>query len=205
MYFASGESLYAGAVLLLLAIARSPLLRRAWHRPLRNIAAWLGLMLMLMACPPFPWIVDIGFLGAFLLWFGTEHRIARVSVHARWRTATAPILAGLLLVLSATELRHRYPPTITGARSDHLGVIGDSSSAGIDPRVQSWPIVMQQMTGVPVEKLALPGAGSLEALTTVAKLTPEDRIVLIEIGGNDLLSGVPSREFARRLGQFLEA
>jgi hypothetical protein len=71
-------------------------------------------MLMLMACPPFPWIVEIGFLGAFLLWFGTEHRIARVSVHARWRTATAPILAGLRLVLSATELRYRYLRQLPG-------------------------------------------------------------------------------------------
>jgi acyl-CoA thioesterase I len=137
------------------------------------------------------------------LWFGTQHRIARVPVHARWRTATAAILAGVLLVLCATELRHRNPPTITGAPSDHLVVIGDSISAGIDPRVPSWPTVMQQMTGVPVRNLALPGADSLEALTIVTKLTPEDRVVLIEIGGNDLLSGVPAREFARRLEAIL--
>ena len=203
MYFASGESLYAGAALLLLAIALSSLLRRGWQR-LRNIAAWLGLLLMVMASPPFGWIVDIGFLGAFMLWLGAEHRIARAAVPATWRTATAAILAGVLLALSATELRHRYPPTIAGVQSDHLVVIGDSISAGIDPRVQSWPTVMQQMTGVPVKNLALPGADLLEALTTVARLKPEDRVVLIEIGGNDLLSGVPSGEFARRLEAVLE-
>jgi acyl-CoA thioesterase-1 len=203
MYFASGESLYAGAALLLLAIALSPLLMRRWHRLLRNLAAWLGLLLMVMASPPFPRVVDIGFLGAFVLWFGTELRIARTPVSATWRVATAAILAGLLLVLSATELRHRYPPTITGAPTDHLVVIGDSISAGIDLRVQSWPTVMQQMTGVPVKNLALPGADSLEALTAAAKLKLEDRVVLIEIGGNDLLSGVPSKEFARRLEAIL--
>jgi hypothetical protein len=62
---------------------------------------------------------------------------------------------------------------------------------------------MQQMTGVPIKNLALPGADMTEALGMAAKLTPEDKVVLIEIGGIDLLAGVSSEEFARRLEAFL--
>jgi acyl-CoA thioesterase-1 len=58
---------------------------------------------------------------------------------------------------------------------------------------------MQQMTGFEVTNLALPGAGVMEAQAMADKVTPDDRVVLIEIGGNDLLGGVPSDEFGRGL------
>ena len=93
MYFASGESLYAGAALILLAIVLSPLLVRRWQRLLRNVAVWLGLVLMVMASPPFSWIVDIGFLAAFMLWLGAELRIERAPVRAIWRIAMARAVA----------------------------------------------------------------------------------------------------------------
>jgi len=53
LYFASGDSLYAGALLLLLAVVISPYLTQGWWLPLRNLAAWVGLVLIVMACPPF--------------------------------------------------------------------------------------------------------------------------------------------------------
>jgi acyl-CoA thioesterase-1 len=204
LYFASGESLYSGAAILLLAIAVSPLVKRRLHRLLRNIAALSGLALIVMASPPFPVFIDIGFLAVFVLWFSTVHRDVRTPVRAMRRTSAAAVLAGFLLVVCGVELRHRRAPTTTGLPGDHLVVIGDSISAGIDPRVPSWPMVMQEMTGVSVRSLALPGADLVEALTLTTELTPEDRVVLIEIGGNELLSGVPSREFARRLEAVLK-
>jgi acyl-CoA thioesterase-1 len=36
-----------------------------------------------------------------------------------------------------------------------------------------------------------------------AQVLPEDRVVLIEIGGNDLLAGLPSSEFGRSLEAIL--
>jgi acyl-CoA thioesterase I len=50
---------------------------------------------------------------------------------------------------------------------------------------------------------ARPGAQSRDALTMAEKLTPEDHVVLIEIGGNDLLEGVPSVEFGKALDTLL--
>jgi acyl-CoA thioesterase I len=203
LYFASGESLYGGALLLLLAIVVSPFLKTGWQRLLRNLVAWLGLALMLMASPPISWEVYAGFLVAFTLWFISESRFTNSPFWARLRLPAAAVFAGFLAIVPAMELRHRHLPVITGRSSAHLTVIGDSISAGIDPRVPSWPTVMQQMTGVPVKSLALPGAELAEALTMAAKLRREDRVVLIEIGGNDLLSGVSSEEFAKRLEALL--
>jgi len=149
-----------------------------------------------MAGAPFPWAVDGAFLAVFLFWLIMANRAKRQGV-------AAAILVGLLLLLCTLELRHRRRPVISGGLNNHLVVIGDSISAGIDPHVPSWPTVMQQMTGVPVKNLALAGADTAEALTMAAKLTPEDHLVLVEIGGNDLLSGVSSQEFAHRLDTLL--
>jgi len=82
-------------------------------------------------------------------------------------------------------------------------VIGDSISSGIDPRQLAWSDVLQQMTGTSVKNLARPGAQTSEAQAMAKNITPEDRVVLIEIGGNDLLTGVPSDEFERTLDRLL--
>ncbi len=160
LYFASGDSLYAGAVLLLLAIVISRYLRqRRWLR-LRNLVAWLGLASMVMACPPFSWTVDAIFLAAFVLWLISANQWLG-SPSTKWRSRSTAVLLIVVLTLIASELPRRRIPAIVGIPTDHLVVIGDSISSGIDSHVPAWP--------------------------------------LIEIGGNDLLGGVPSVAFEKNL------
>ena len=203
LYFASGDSLYFGAMLLLLAIITSPYLKQRWMMRCRNIVAWVALVMIMMACPPFPWIVGAIFLGVFASWFFASNRsgAGRMLVRSRFVVTSALVL--LLLVLPAIELFHRRMPEIVGVPSDHLVIIGDSISSGIDPRVPAWPFVMQQMTGVSVKNLARPGAETIEAQAMSKEITPEDRVVLLEIGGNDILTSVPSGEFERALDALL--
>lgn len=94
-------------------------------------------------------------------------------------------------------------PAVTGPSCDHLVVIGDSISAGIDPSTPSWPKVFQQATGIPVKNLALAGAQVNEGPYMAGKVDPADRVVLIELGGNDLLANVPANTFERFLDQTL--
>jgi acyl-CoA thioesterase-1 len=201
LYFASGESFYLGAALLLLAIAVSPFMKRPWLLRLRNVATWLALAMVVMACPPFALVVDLIFLTALVLWFIASNRSS-----GRWlksRSAATAVLVVLVLVLTAIESSHRKMPVVIGRPRDHLVVIGDSISSSIDPRVPSWPLVLQQATGIAVRNLARPGAQSRDGLTMSEKLTAEDHVVLIEIGGNDLLEGVPSEEFGKALDALL--
>lgn len=202
LYFASGDSLYAGAGVLLLAILISGHLRQGWMLRLRNVAAWLALTLMVMASPPFPWIVDAIYLAAFLLWLAVANQWLAWP-GTRWRPFSAAALLIALLTLTALELSRRRMPAIVGVPADHLVVIGDSISSGIDLRVPAWPIVMQQLTGVPVKNLSRPGAQVAEATDMAKKVTPDDRVVLIEIGGNDLLGDVPSAAFEKNLDAVL--
>jgi acyl-CoA thioesterase-1 len=201
LYFASGESLYLGAALLVLVIGVSPFLKQTWLLRLRNVGTWLALAMIVMACPPFALVVDLIFLAALVLWFIASNRSSGQWLKSR--LVTTAVLVVLSLVLTAIEFSHRKMPIITGKPSDHLVVIGDSISSGIDPRIQSWPLVLQKTTGIEVRNLARPGAQSRDGLPIADKLTSEDHVVLIEIGGNDLLEGVPSEEFGKGLDALL--
>jgi acyl-CoA thioesterase-1 len=189
LYFASGESLYLGTALLVFVMGISPFLVRTWSLRLRNITPWLALAMIVMACPPFAWGLYLFFLAMFLLWFITTN-FARSTASRGLRRGSTIVLTALLLCLTAVEFSHRSMPAITGKPSDHLAVIGDSISSGLDPRVPAWPLVLQQTSGMVVRNLARPGVDVSEGLNMADKLTPDDRVVLIEIGGNDLLMGV---------------
>ena len=199
LYFASGESFYLGAVLLALAAVANPFLKQTWLLRVRNVAAWIALALIVMACPPFAFVVDLIFLAVFLLWFITSNRSSATLL----QRGSTLLLTVMLIVLSAIEFSHRMMPRITGSASDDLAVIGDSISSGIDPHVEAWPVVLQQTCGVKVRNLARPGAQVSEALLMARDLTESDRVVLIEIGGNDLLMGVPSEEYDKGLDELL--
>ena len=198
LYLASGDSLYAGAALILLAVVISRYLKQGCWRRFRNLAAWLGLVFMVMASPPFPWTVDGIFLAAFVLWLAVANqRLAWMGTE--WRLFSTAALIIVLLTLTALEFSHRRIPAIVGVPADHLVVIGDSISSGIGPRVPAWPTVMQQLTSVPVKNLSRPGAQAVEGPDMAEKVTRDDKIVLIEIGGNDLLGDVPSTAFEKNL------
>ncbi len=156
--------------------------------------------MIIMACPPFPWTVDVVFVATFLLWYVATN----LSVGRRTQRLATALLAAMLIVLSGFELQHRSLPLISGMPSDHLVIIGDSISAGIDPRVPPWPTVMQATTGIRVKNLSSVGAFTAEGLGMAAKVESEDRVVLIEMGGNDLMGGVPSVQFGRSLDAVLQ-
>src|SRR5437667_2766682 len=58
---------------------------------------------------------------------------------------------------------------------------------------------MQQETGIPVRNLSRVGATAAEAVAMAAQVTPDDRVFLVEIGGNNLIAGLPSDQFEKSL------
>jgi hypothetical protein len=169
----------------------------------RNVLAWVAVAFMVMACPPFALVVDVIFFALFVLWFITSNQSSASQTSMRLQRGSTLVLAVLLIVLPAIELSHRRMPRTTGSVIDHLVVIGDSISSGIDPHLEAWPLVLQQTCRVGVRNLARPGAQVTEGLLMARGLTEGDHLVLIEIGGNDLLMAVSSDEYGKALDAFL--
>ncbi len=202
LFFASGDSLYPGAALLALAVMTTPFLQRRWLLILRSLATWAGLAMIIMASRPLTWWMGAISATVLALWLVEWNVLRSGSGFARLRLGSAAVLV-LLVVLSGSELLHRGMPTIRGVPSDHLVVIGDSISAGIGSDATPWPVLFQQEVKVRVLNLSQPGAGVDDATAMASHVTPQDSLILIEIGGNDLLSGVSSAEFSRNLDVLL--
>jgi acyl-CoA thioesterase-1 len=204
LYFASGESLYAGSALMLLLVALTPFAQNRWLRRLHSLLIWIALAMMAMACPPFPWAIDAFFFAAFIAWLIAWSSFRKSKPRRIARIITASLFTLLLIVLPLCELPYRARPVFTGTLADHLVVIGDSISAGIDPAELPWPAVLQQQSGIPVTNLAFPGDTVANAIKHAQKLAPADTLLLIEIGGNDLIGGTSSATFRQDLDHLLE-
>jgi lysophospholipase L1-like esterase len=162
--------------------------------------AWLALILIVMASPPFSWFVD----GVFLVLSGLWVAVWNLDWSPReLRITTSVLLSTLVTTFTALEIRHRNLPVISGQVCDHPVVIGDSISSGLDPRFLPWPAVMQQMTGTRVQNMARVGAFSADGVGMASKVMSDDRVVLIEIGGNDLIAGMPLGGFEQSLETIL--
>jgi acyl-CoA thioesterase-1 len=98
------------------------------------------------------------------------------------RRATAAIWLGIV----ALELPHQFSPWLEALGNPPLYVIGDSVTAGMGGPETTWPAMLP--ASLEVHNLSLPGAKAASALKRQApKLPAQGGLVLIEIGGNDLL------------------
>jgi acyl-CoA thioesterase I len=197
LYFASGESFYPGAVLLVVLAVVSAFPAQQRSIVLRRVAVWIALILMVMASPPFPWIADAIFAATLLLW-----AISRNRTDNKWpslRIGAVCALIPLLVALTTIEFRQRRLSIIHSAAPEGLVVLGDSISAGLGERTRPWPEILQQTSGVEVKNLSKAGANMTDGLAMTDRVEPQDRLILIELGGNDLISGESSDVFGQAL------
>jgi acyl-CoA thioesterase-1 len=216
-HFASGNALYSGGVLLLIASVLT-LRRPRWFPPrIVPLPGVLGALLVALSATPLPCAV-YGVWGLIVLgWLIVVRGItadAALSSAAeaprtclgRWRSWAACLNALLALAAMASEAAALRSPSDQASLQTRIYVIGDSISAGMDdPPDRTWPPVMARKYSVDVVNLAQPGGTARSALKQARQIDHADAIVIIEIGGNDLLSGVPARQFRADLEALLRA
>lgn len=125
------------------------------------------------------------------------------SAFGRLRWPLAAALAVLSLVLVLVELPYHRMPRISLSRQQPIYVIGDSISAGIGVRERCWPTVLADQAGLAVTNLAKPAATVASALEQAGRIRHTSALVILEIGGNDLLGHTDRTSFRRRLGDLL--
>ena len=85
-------------------------------------------------------------------------------------------------------------------------VIGDSLSAGLGPSpAGTWPHLLSQRLGLSVSNLSQAGATLSNSVQHVRSVPAERAIVIVELGGNDILGGTSPEQFASDLRTLLGA
>jgi lysophospholipase L1-like esterase len=202
--FVDGTPFLVGGLLMLTAVGV-----RAWSSriPARIgslVLALTGAGCVAVSSTPTPlWLIAAGgaiYLAWLLLdgWL-TERRTPRNAL--RVAAALVPIAA------LAVELPHVLPPTPPAGPHDRLLVIGDSITTGIGgAHERPWPRLIRDGHGVEVVTSAQAGATVRVALDKLAAgLGDADGLVLLEIGGNDMLTAVPPADFERNLERLIQA
>jgi len=200
-HLASGTSLFSGAALLIVGV----LLVSKTKGPINfvcRICALLGFALILLSSTPFPFWSYLVFVGLGSAWVVVESvsRLKRTSFALVLRILLGAWVSSLILV----EIPHRALHDVPNELRTQLCVIGDSISAGIDES-PNWVEVFHQRFGARTVNLAKPAATLQSALKQADLLKSNDCVVLLEIGGNDLLGTTSSAEFGNDLRSLLKS
>ncbi len=176
--------MYSGTALLLIAVLTGFLGDAVSVRRIRNVLAWLGLILIVMSATPLPWAGVI----VFFLFFGLWYLAGNSTYAAKFRVGSAIALVALIVCMCAMEYPFRRLPDLKRPPGDRITIVGDSISAGIDSHVPTWPLFLQEKTGLRVRNLSVAGATTTDAIKMAQQLADKDRLVLIEIGAGMICS-----------------
>lgn len=195
-HIVSGQVLFTGVALLILAAAAS-----TSSRPLQRVAGLaflLGIIGVAISSTALPhWCYGLAVL-ATLVWIASRY----IRPWRRWATYA---FGAAWLVVAACELPYHVTPSLRLASHRTLTVIGDSVTAGVggDERSETWPSILARVHHVQVQDLSHMGETAASAFKRAQAESIEGSIVLIEIGGNDILGTTSSAQFAQDLDALL--
>lgn len=197
-HVASGHAFFTGAGLLVAAVglrAVSPGRPRAV-----SFLAIVGALLVAVSATPLPWAAYGVWAGLLAAWAVAERREPRGSRRlAAFRVAA---VAGSVAAV-AFELPYHVTPAGSRPRSA-VGVIGDSVTAGMgENEATTWPTLVARRHGLTVHDFSAMGATAASARNQAAKLRRADDVVIIEIGGNDMLGSTTAAKFEGDLDALL--
>ncbi|WP_074308755.1 SGNH/GDSL hydrolase family protein [Singulisphaera sp. GP187] len=201
-HVASGQSFFAGAASLIVAVVLSALTTRRPLRIVRNALVFLGgTLVFLSATPLLPWLTLL-LVAVSLLWLGGEAARGRLSARLvlGLRGAVVTLWGAALLV----ECPYHRAPTVPPLGRPILGIIGDSVTAGTNQAtVKTWPGLLADRHDVVVHDHSQAGANVASALRQANAVSADERLVLLEIGGNDILGDTTPAKFEAGLAILL--
>jgi acyl-CoA thioesterase-1 len=199
LQIASGNAFFIGIGMTVVAfMLRLWLSSRIWVS-LLTITWLVGISLVILSATPMSfWLYGLWFVLCVAV------RIAfNVRTSFQWRASTVLAFAFFSLSLCLTELPYRLVPSVTVFPDEPVYVLGDSISAGIGSKEHPWPEVLGGLSGLKVINLARAGATVETAMDQARNITAANALVIVEIGGNDLLGHADGQTFYRQLDTLL--
>lgn len=202
-HFASGAAFFSGAACLVAGVFSATYGRHKFVQSTGRLLLFLGLFQVVMSATPLPWWAYAIWGLSLVAWIVT---IASMKTSRPcWRIAAIAACTGCTVGTVAWELQYQLAPAPLTGHWARLVVIGDSLSAqdlteGGDP----WPTLLARDHHIVVDNLAFSGAQAASAEKKISPAQIADALVLLEIGGNDLLGGTSATDFNRHLERLLQ-
>lgn len=200
--FAGGAAFFAGVAMVLVSVLVVSICRRRWSQIAANVLAITGLLLIAFSATPLPyWIYAIAG-GVTCVWLIAE-RSSRTETATRKKWVRLIVIACWLTAVGL-ELPYHVGSNAKLQSIERLCVVGDSLSAGLGNQdTETWPRVIARENSIEVLDHSRVGATAATAIRQVEQFPSGASVVLLEIGGNDLLGSTSSREFEQALDRLL--
>jgi len=197
-HIASGDSFFSGIALLLLSFAMANSPRRILNR-LTVVLFVVGALAIAVSSTAIPyWSYAVAW-AATAVWVVSRYITS-------WQQWSGRLAITVWVVTMAIELPWHITPQLDPVPVRSITVIGDSVTAGIGSEETSdrWPQILEQNNGLAVQDISHVGETASSALKRVQGHEINSPIVIVEIGGNDLLGASPSAvQFATDLDRLL--
>jgi acyl-CoA thioesterase I len=200
-HLASGDALWTACVLVLLSISLVARWRKRWTLTIAWVLVPMGGLAFVGSGSPQPMWLTLMLMVSLPVWLVCEG-LGRLSGRTIRIIRFIPL--GLVAVLILLEQPWHVNPRIANPRERRLYVVADSISAGLGTQgVVTWPNLLRQEHGIDVTDLARAGATAESALKDLGGKSLGAGLILVEIGGNDMIGGWDPEGFARALDALL--
>jgi len=197
-HIASGQAFFTSALLLIAAGGLSCYAAGRWKR-YAILMAVMGAIAVAISSTPLPiWFYSIAALLT-VIWLAT-------LATKKYRRLGAALLISAWLLALLLEVPFHLSPRINADPDRTLTVIGDSVTAGMGGGETSirWPQLLSQQHGLTVQDISHIGETAGTAFKRVKQNQIEASLVIVEIGGNDILGSTTPPEFETDLDCLLQ-
>jgi acyl-CoA thioesterase-1 len=199
--FGSGLAFFLGLGLILTGLTVFTVSERSIWKILATCLAVLGLCVVGLSAAPLPyWFYALAAMlsGAWLI----AERLTQSRLYV-WRRLLRGLIAVVCLIAVAMELPYHLSPSLHATGKPTLYILADSVTAGTGEKI-TWPKLLAKAQAVDVVDLSMAGATVNSALKQADGVTRSGGIVLLEIGGNDLLGETSVADYELDLERLLQ-
>lgn len=204
-HFANGDAFFLGAALLVVGALVGFLAKTRTLAAVERILLATGVALVFFSATPLEWALYAAWGIAVLL--ALCRKLPEAGSDRKHLS-----LAGLLLIAATVavvwaEAPYHVTPHVPAEGFSRIVVIGDSITAHAHELERTWPDIYAQTSMVEVVDLSEPGLSletALGKLDEVGDVIFAGALVILEVGGNDMLSlGTLPAEFEQNLDRIL--
>jgi acyl-CoA thioesterase I len=196
-HIVSGHAFFTGVGLLITAAVSSTRSHPISSR-ITVLSFLVGVVAVVVSSTAIPYWYYCVAVAVTLIWIAS-----RIKKH--WRRGAAYAAATTWLIAALIELPYHFTPGNQSAPTRTITIIGDSVTAGIggDETAETWPSILARKRRLLVQDISHMGETAASALKRVETHAIDSSVVVVEIGGNDLLGSTTSTRFARDLDDLL--
>ena len=196
-HIVSGQAFFTGVSLLMIA-SLSSLVSRPIYRRVTVLTFLIGVIAIVVSSTPIPYWLYAVATAITLTWIASGYGKS-------WRRWTPYANMAIWMIAALFEIPYHVTYSLNRTEGRSVAVIGDSVTAGVggDEKSETWPSILGREHRLQIEDISHVGETAASALKRLKSHSISAHVVVVEIGGNDILGSTTANQFASDLDELL--